>query len=231
MEVHYTLPGIDFPVLVSFWNEKNFSNVTLFDRECAARVSLAASVCACVLLFKKTGPGCWHPEESAVDISEEIGTHVTHSHTHIHSVFSMSGQWRGSEGWVECRGWSVKWGREAAGCADSRGVKRWKTATEVRGRQKCWTSGCTERSVIRPRHRETSYHLLWFWAGSGRWGGCHPSVCTPAPAARTSCIFGDPRGAPSRSPLHLPPEHWGDLLSPSHCTTPGHRHTDKESEK
>lgn len=105
MEVHYTLPGIDFPILVSSRNEKNFSNVTLFDRECAARVSLAVWVlsegsCECVRLcfIIQKDRTRLHTEESAVDISEEIGTRVSHTHTHIRSVFSMSGQWRGSEG-------------------------------------------------------------------------------------------------------------------------------------
>lgn len=69
-----------------------------------------------------------------------------------------------------------------------------------------------------------AYHPLWFGAEWGCWEGRHPSVCTPAPAAHRPCIFGEPRGAATRSPLLLPPEHWGDLLNPSRCTTPG-QHT------
>lgn len=95
MEVHYTLPGIDFPILVSSRNEKNFSNVTLFDRECAARVSLAVWVlsegsCECVRLcfIIQKDRTRLHTEESAVDISEEIGTRVSHTHTYTYAACS-----------------------------------------------------------------------------------------------------------------------------------------------
>lgn len=83
-----------------------------------------------------------------------------------------------------------------------------------------------EKGQRSDREWERSYHLLWFWAVWGCLGGRHPSVCTPAPAARTSCLFGEPQGALTHFPLHLPPEHWGDLLSPSHRTTPIRRHTE-----
>lgn len=166
MAVHYTLPGIDFPVLVSSWNEKNFSNVTLFDRRwVCVHVCLSLCVLFRVFYYSKNQTRLLASWKVMPWLHLKISAHMVHTNTHIHSVFSMSGQWRGSEGWAEPSAWSVKWGKEAVGCADSIGVKRWKTATEVRRRQKCTTNYWTERSAIRPEtEREGSYHLLWFWA-------------------------------------------------------------------
>lgn len=179
----------------------------MFDSRCACEcVWLCVCVwesfftCACVSLFKETRPGCWHPEKSVMVVSEGICTHGPHTNTHSYTTCSRS-----------------------LGCG--RGLSGELYPVDVGGkRAKCRTNCWTERSVIRARHSETSYRPLWFWAVRGRSVGRHPSECMPAPAAHTRCIFWDHWGSASHSPLLLPPEHWGDLLSPSRCKSPGHRH-------
>lgn len=193
-------------------------SVCVFVSKC---VCLYLCVCLCVLLFKKTRPGCWNREISA------MVTRSLHLKRSAHMVLKHN-VWRGSEGWADPCGWSVKWGkRQGDSCSDSRGVKRWKKATEARTEPKCWSKCWTERSVVsdQTEKKKRFYHLLWFWGVWGCWEDRHPTVYMPAPAAHTWCIFGGPQGAATHSPLLLPPEHWEDLLNPSLCTTPEHRHT------
>jgi len=85
---------------------------------------------------------------------------ATHSHKHSHSM---------------CLCWQQS-------------VKRWRTAGDLWGRQRSWkTFG--QRPVVKQTQRWSSYRLLWSWAEWGCWVGRHPSVCTPALAACTLCIF------------------------------------------
>ena len=121
---------------------------------CGCFLRAVVSVCACVLLFKKTGPGCI--PKSLPWIYLKKSAHVSHTHTHTHTqrvlhVWAVEGVWGVS--WMQRvisevgeRGCWLCWQQRCKEVKNSyRGEKKAKVLNKRLHRKVSWSDRDTER--------------------------------------------------------------------------------------